>query len=185
MTDPDPNHGAPRRADAAAPHGAQGATIDAALVAAIDSIVEAAASARPGAVAAALLAAATEVCGVRRATLWRGLESGTGVLGAPSWVQLRSRGDVTPPPDAARSGPLDIGRFAVLEGGSVGTLVFERLPFDDGDREAREDALEALLACADTVAPGPSTALGELDALPAPFPETQRPRRSDDSDEAA
>lgn len=151
---------------------------EAPLRAATERLAEAAVSGLSGALPSALLDALESAAGVRRATLWSSAEGESAVLAGPTpWMQLRSRGPVTPSPDAAGS------RHVVLRGAALGALVYERETFDDGGREAREDAAEALFRCADALASADpaSCSPGEV---PPPF-ATGDPARRDDADDRA
>jgi len=135
----------------------------AALRDATERLAEAAASGVPGALPSALLDALEDAAGLRRATLWSraGAESAL-VAGPTAWMQLRSRGPILPSPDGAGD------THVVLHGAAFGALVYERETFDDGAREEREDAAEALFRCADVLASA-DLASGALGEVPPPF----------------
>lgn len=152
-----------------------------------EALVEAAASGAPGALAAVLISAAERLCGSGRATLWRRARAQprpgeraraghsaaplsvrtSGGLGSGAWMRLRSRGETTPNPDALASEGLGAARFGVLHGSAIGSLVYERLAFDDGRRDAREDALESLFTCADVLGASDADATSIPSALPS------------------
>ncbi|MEO1699799.1 MAG: hypothetical protein AAFU73_21125 [Planctomycetota bacterium] len=150
-----------------------------------EALVQAAATGAPGALAAVLIDAAEQLCGSGRATLWRRARAqprpgdtaghnvappsvrSSGGLGSGAWMRLRSRGETTPNPDALASEGLGAARFGVLHGCAIGSLVYERLAFDDGRRDAREDALESLFTCADVLGAGDPDATSIPSALPS------------------
>lgn len=146
---------------------------------ATERLAEAAATGRPGALLSALLDALEGTSRVARATLWAraGAES-TLLAGPTAWMQLRSRGATTPNPDGA--GP----RHGVLFGEALGALVYERETFDDGGREERESATEALFLCADVLA-ATDPACGHSGEVPAPFSMGDRDSKGDADDRAA
>lgn len=146
---------------------------------ATERLAVAAAEGAPGALLSALLDGLEAAAGLRRATLWSPAETGDALLAGPTpWMQLRSRGPVTPSPDGAGAG------HVVLRSEALGALVYERETFDDGSREAREDIAEALFRCADVLATSAPSFDGHAE-VPPPFSMGDSARRDDADDRAA